>query len=99
VVANSRYTASLARQAGFRNVVVVNPPLPESALTRATEARDVAPLRAGFGRFVLCFGRLVPRKGAMWFAENVLPRLPADVGLLVAGPATRAEQADKLKSL
>ena len=99
LVANSRYTASLAREAGFRAVVVVNPSLPESPLTRATEARDIAPLHAGFGRFVLCFGRLVPRKGAIWFAEHVLPRLPADVGLVVAGPATHAGQVAKLKQL
>ena len=99
VVAISRYTAELAREAGFRDVAVVNPSLPDSPLTRAAEPRDVAPLRAGFARFVLCFGRLVPRKGAMWFAEHVMPRLPDDVGLIVAGPATRREQLEKLQAL
>src|SRR5687768_4600517 len=35
---------------------------------------------------ILCsVGRLVPRKGAAWFIDNVMPLLPEDVQLLVAG--------------
>ncbi len=35
---------------------------------------------------ILCsVGRLVPRKGVAWFIENVLPSLPDDVHLYVAG--------------
>jgi phosphatidylinositol alpha-1,6-mannosyltransferase len=36
-------------------------------------------------KVVLGFGRLAKRKGAAWFAENVLPRLPQDVLYVVAG--------------
>jgi len=100
VVAISRYTAGLARDAGLRNVVVIHPSLPDSPLTRARDSReDVAPFFAGFARVVLCFGRLVPRKGAIWFAQHVLPKLPPDVGLVVAGPATKPEQLALLQSL
>lgn len=100
VVAISRYTGELAREAGFKRVSVINPSLPDSALTRARDSHaDVQPLLAGFSKVVLCFGRLVPRKGAMWLAEHVLPRLSGDVGLIVAGPATRPEQAELLRSL
>ena len=68
-------------------------------MTRARDPRDVSSARAGFARTVLCFGRLVPRKGALWFAQHVLPRLPADVGLVVAGPSTQPEQRALLESL
>ena len=99
VVAVSSSTAGLARAAGLREVEVINPSLPDSALTRARDPRDVSSARAGFARTVLCFGRLVPRKGALWFAQHVLPRLPADVGLVVAGPSTQPEQRALLESL
>lgn len=99
VVAISRYTAGLARDAGFRDVHVVHPALPDSPLTRPAPPRDTRALRDGFARVVLVFGRLVPRKGALWFARQVLPRLPQDVGLLVAGPATRPEHLDELRAM
>lgn len=100
VVAISRYTAGLARNAGLRDVSVVHPSLPDSPLTRAgDQANQVAPLFPGYARVVLCLGRLVPRKGALWFARHVLPRLPADVGLVVAGPATDPQQLGLLVSL
>lgn len=100
VVAISRYTAGLAREAGLHNVAVVRPSLPDSPLTRAKDSPvDVSPLFAGFPRVVLCFGRLVPRKGAIWFAQHVLPMLPSDVGLVVAGPATNPQQVALLQSL
>jgi glycosyltransferase involved in cell wall biosynthesis len=100
VVAISRYTAQLARDAGLRDVVVIHPSLPDSPLTRAADnGVDVTPLLGGFTRVVLCFGRLVPRKGAIWFAQHVLPKLPSDVGLVVAGPATKPQQVALLQSL
>jgi glycosyltransferase involved in cell wall biosynthesis len=100
VVAISRYTAELAGEAGLNNVVVIHPSLPDSPLTRARDSlEDVTPLFTGFARVVLCFGRLVPRKGAIWFAQHVLPKLPADVGLIVAGPATKPDQVALLQSL
>lgn len=100
VVAISRYTAALAGEAGLHNVVVIHPSLPDSPLTRAGDSReDVTHLFAGFRRVVLCFGRLVPRKGAIWFAQHVLPNLPSDVGFVVAGPATKPQQLALLQSL
>jgi glycosyltransferase involved in cell wall biosynthesis len=88
VVANSGNTATLAQRAGVRRVRVINPPLPESELTRS--AASAADLPAGWpteGRRILYFGRLVPRKGALWFAREVLPALPADCRLVVVGLA------------
>jgi glycosyltransferase involved in cell wall biosynthesis len=100
VVAISRYTAELAREAGLHDVVVIHPSLPDTPLTRARDSHgNVTPLFAGFARVVLCFGRLVPRKGAIWFAQHVLPQLPSDVGLVVAGPATEPQQLALLQSL
>jgi glycosyltransferase involved in cell wall biosynthesis len=39
---------------------------------------------------VLLLGRLVPRKGAVWFVEAVVPRLPEEAVVLVAGEGPEA---------
>jgi phosphatidylinositol alpha-1,6-mannosyltransferase len=48
-------------------------------------------------RFVLFVGRIVPRKGARWFVENVLPLLPADIQLYVVGKPWDREETEALK--
>lgn|GEM_PF-363657 len=99
IIAISRHTAALAEAAGLRAPVVITPSLPDTALTRAAAPTvDIAPLTAGFARTLLCFGRLVPRKGAAWLATQVLPALPEDVGLLVVGPATDPSQLALLRA-
>ncbi len=81
-VANSSATADVAREAGLKQVAVV--PLgvtlihDEPVPTDNTSALDN-------GRYALFVGRIVPRKGLAWFAENVLPQLPNDVGLKIVG--------------
>lgn len=75
VLANSQATADLALSLGFNSVAVI--PL-------ATRASGRTPVRNP-GRSILFAGRLVRRKGLAWFVENVLPRLPADIELEVAG--------------
>jgi glycosyltransferase involved in cell wall biosynthesis len=82
-IANSWSTASLMKEAGFWPVRVVKlgvsvPPTPAS---RARQSR------AQEGPYLLFVGRLVPRKGAAWFVERVLPLLPAEVRLKLAGVA------------
>lgn len=88
VVAISRYTATLAREAGLESVLVANPSLPQTALTISRESGDVA-LPVAFAscstRRIVQFGRLVPRKGAGWFAAEVLPQLGDDVTFFVVG--------------
>lgn len=98
IVAISSYTAGLATQAGFANVTVINPAIANGA---EIETRHVDPPRefALAGRRILQFGRLVPRKGALWFASSVLPELPDDVEFFVAGPATDGGYVDALRAL
>jgi phosphatidyl-myo-inositol dimannoside synthase len=48
------------------------------------------------GRYILFVGRIMPRKGAAWFAENVLPNLPADIRLLVAGTQWDDREVERL---
>lgn len=77
VVANSHATAELCTKAGFRNVVVV--PL-------GVRMHDPLPLNnIGDRPYVLFVGRLIKRKGAGWFVRNVLPHLPNDINLKIAG--------------
>ena len=75
VIANSEATAEACRQAGFRRVEIV--PLASDFLAPAS--------MPGPGSRVLFAGRLIRRKGLSWFVVNVLPLLPKDIGLDVAG--------------
>ena len=97
LVANSANTARLARAVGLHRVCVVNPALPDNALTRAAE--PPGPLPAAWSMAaarVLYFGRIVPRKGALWYACNVVPRLDAGVAFFVVGKAPDAAHGAQL---
>lgn len=77
VIAISNATAELCRNVGFPNVLVVT--LGVSPLkTQVGEACDIKP-------YVLFVGRLVKRKGAAWFAENVLPLVDNHLKMVVVG--------------
>jgi glycosyltransferase involved in cell wall biosynthesis len=96
MVANSANTAALARQAGLAPVVVVNPCLPRGGLASAVaDASNLPAQWSAAPRRILYFGRLVPRKGALWFAQSVLPALP-DCIFFVAGAATDRDYARTL---
>lgn len=87
-IANSRNTADLARQSGLS---------PAVAIPLGVRCSDLAPARpTPQPRPNLLFvGRLIPRKGAGWFAEHVLPHLPGDIRLKVVGkPWDRIEAAN-----
>jgi phosphatidylinositol alpha-1,6-mannosyltransferase len=77
-LANSQNTARLAEGAGFRPARAV--PL---GVRPTTDAPYSCP--AELPPYLLFVGRLVRRKGAAWFAEHVLPRLPPDLELRVVG--------------
>jgi len=80
IVAISRHTADLARSAGLREVVVVSPSLPASDLTQADAVPAELPAAwENASTRILYFGRLVPRKGALWFARSVMPHLDGKV--------------------
>ena len=99
VVAISTYTASLAEEARLRSVRTVHPSLPTTPLTTAaTGEAELPPPFVQAQRRILQFGRLVTRKGALWFAQNVLPQLPDDVELFVVGSAHGYDDLDALKS-
>lgn len=88
-VAISSHTRRLAEEASFREVSVILPSVPESGLPScAPSAEDLPVVFNTTGRKILYFGRLVPRKGAEWFAREVLPSLPEDVSFFVVGAPT-----------
>lgn len=89
-VANSSATARVAMDLGLRNVVSI--PLgvrlgTEVPAAVATGIAGADSQNSTDGRYVLFVGRLVPRKGAAWFAENVLNRLPEDISFKIVGTA------------
>jgi glycosyltransferase involved in cell wall biosynthesis len=88
-VAISSHTRVLAERAGLSRVEVVTPCVPDSALT--TDSPSAADLPIIVSRStcrILCFGRLVARKGAEWFAARVLPHLPDEAQFFVVGAPT-----------
>jgi phosphatidylinositol alpha-1,6-mannosyltransferase len=75
LIANSEATAALCRRAGFREVTVA------VLGVRDVSSREIEPTE----RFVLFVGRLTIRKGGRWFVQEVLPLLPPDIMLRIAG--------------
>jgi glycosyltransferase involved in cell wall biosynthesis len=105
LVANSSATrAAASERAGIdpADIAIVNPKVrspadtPSAAIARAELAgRTGAEL--GESTLVLTtIGRLVRRKGVEWFVEDVIPRLPPDTLLLVAGEGPRAGAIETL---
>lgn len=81
VICNSRATCDMARQLGFSNLRCV--PLGSDMAFRAGTNGQTR---------ILFAGRLIPQKGCRWFIENVLPLLPDDIGLDVAGTCTNPQE-------
>lgn len=97
IATHSSYGATLAENCGLTNVHVIQPALPASSLAavRSTPG-DLPAAFVRAPRRILQFGRLVPRKGALWFARYVLPAIPADVQLFIVGPPTDRQYAEAL---
>ncbi|MEB3329207.1 MAG: glycosyltransferase family 4 protein [Candidatus Sericytochromatia bacterium] len=83
--------ACLARGVPPDRCQVVPPPVRPGPVV-ADRGRLEATLGLGLGgrAIVLLLGRLVPRKGALWFLEAVVPRLPEEALVLVAGEGPEA---------
>jgi len=77
-IANSRNTARIAQETGFTPVSAV----PLGVRLRHAPPRLSPPKEPAYILFV---GRLVPRKGAAWFASQVLPKLPPPLTLHIVG--------------
>lgn len=75
VIANSETTKQAVQESGWSNVEIVRLGTDFSAPEHARP----------HGRSILFAGRLVRRKGFGWFVREVLPLLPADTLIQVAG--------------
>ena len=83
VIANSRATADVAAETGWRDAAIV--PL-------GTEPAPAEPAEGSHDGSILFVGRLVERKGCGWFIREVLPQLPAGTRLVIAGTAWDASE-------
>lgn len=86
VVANSAATARAASETGWADAAIV--PLATDMAEPATDADANSPSPA-----ILFAGRLVARKGCGWFVREVLPALPPQVTLRIAGTHWDANEA------
>ena len=93
-IANSENTARIARKYGFKPVTSV------ALGVDAGEPPDMDSFTpCSQPRFCLFVGRIVARKGARWFAEQVLPKLPPDIELHVVGKPWDEEETAALGAL
>lgn len=89
IIAISNATADLCKDIGFKNIRVV--PLGVSGeFSSPVERSRISE------QYVLFVGRLVKRKGASWFSENVLPILDARVRMKVVGKVWDSEEFEAL---
>lgn len=86
VVANSHATAERCRCIGFEHVETI--PL----AVRSPARVPVEPVE----NYVLFVGRVDRRKGAGWFATEVLPRLPETIRFKVAGPVWDEQEREAI---
>jgi glycosyltransferase involved in cell wall biosynthesis len=99
VVAISSATASEAAARGVAperlRVLRLGVAAPDVSAADRAAARAVTRRLVGVAEgdvVLLTLGRLVPRKGVRWFVEHVLPALPSNVVLAVAGSGPDAEE-------
>lgn len=90
-LAISRNTARLALEAGLDRVDVVPLGVRPAPLLPSPQGE------AGGAAIVLTVGRVVRRKGALWLASEVLPRIPDEVELHVIGTAWDAAELQGLR--
>jgi len=90
VIAISNSTAKLCRDVGLRNISVVPLGVPKPNLNQY-KRREIGP-------YALFVGRLVKRKGAAWFIENVIPLLPSHIRLIVVGKRWDESEWDTINS-
>ncbi len=89
VIANSTPTGVFCSNAKYRNVKVVA--LGTFAKPEVSVAKVASP------KYVLYVGRLAVRKGLGWFINQVLPLLPADMSVKVAGSAWDASEMQAIE--
>ncbi|MFT6136481.1 MAG: glycosyltransferase involved in cell wall biosynthesis [Cyclobacteriaceae bacterium] len=60
---------------------------------KSTISKDLPKTMHGVGaRYIATMGRMVERKGFSWFIEDVLPKLPRDISLVIIGPVFQNER-------
>ncbi len=92
-ISNSRNTRTLCENEGFKPVKTIR-----LGVRLNSEYKYERPDFIRDEKYILFAGRLVRRKGCRWFAENVLPELPKDIVLYVAGKVWDAEEGKALKN-
>lgn len=102
VLAISEATARAVIEAGVSphrvSVIRIGPTVPSlEERDKATARQSLrAELRIGAGGVIaVTVGRLVRRKGVLWFVRNVLPHLPESVTYLIAGAGPMAQAVEE----
>ncbi|MFA6553090.1 MAG: glycosyltransferase family 4 protein [Patescibacteria group bacterium] len=90
IICNSHNTERIANNMGLRSTVVITPgidvkkfiPAKTDKALSVLVSKGIDPTK---DKLILTVGRLIQRKGVVWFCENVLPELPHEYKYLIAG--------------
>ena len=90
VIANSVATLQITKSHGFKNIKVV---------TLGVDLNEIIPKKNSFSNNNILFvGRLIKRKGASWFIQNVLPLLPNNFKFIVCGTPWDKSELEVIKN-
>lgn len=88
IVAISKATYEECKKRGFKNIEIITPGINTKQLLtesiKAPNLKDIYPDLIN-KKILLSVGRIVKRKGFLWFAENVAPKLEPDYIYVVIG--------------
>ena len=101
-IAISRFTAQLAEDVGLENVVTIPLGIRLEKFTEKSQIDDASrcdEYPSVETPFIFYIGRVVERKGAIWFAKNVLPLFDDNMRFLVAGRIYSKRDRKVLESL
>jgi len=88
IISNSNATKKLAIELGFKQIKVVTSGVVSSGAPQKFSSPK---------NYVLFVGRLIKRKGAGWFAKEVLPLLPKNFKMVVVGKAVDSSELKIIK--
>lgn len=98
-IAISRHVASILKQKNMSlPVTVINPAVGDTtydASIRRSKLSEILGRTTDKNKTLLTVGRLVARKGHVWFMINVLPHLPADTLYVIAGDGPERETINR----
>jgi len=101
LICNSKNTEKIARRLGYECTVVITPGIEVNKFksTPTGKAYDLFKengIVPSQDKILLTVGRLIQRKGIVWFCENVIPVLSDNIKYLIVGDGPERSKVEKI---